>query len=56
MLDQSSLNLRSRETMAGHVDDIVDTTTDPVVSVVIAACTVSGELGEWESAEGVRIM
>ena len=30
--------------MAGHVDDIVDTATDPVVALVVTTGTISGEL------------
>ena len=44
MLEQGGFNLSSRKTVAGDVDDIVDTATDPVVSVLVTASTVTSEL------------
>ena len=44
MFQKSGLNLGGRQTVTGHVDDIVNTATDPVVSLVITAGTISREL------------
>jgi hypothetical protein len=45
VLDQRSLDLGSRQAVAGYVDHVVDASPDPVVALVVAACTVAGELG-----------
>lgn len=44
VLEKSSLDLSSGQTVSRNVDDIVDTATDPVVAIVIAASTISSEL------------
>jgi hypothetical protein len=44
VLQKSGLNLGGGQTVAGDVDDIVNTATDPVVTVVVTASTISGEL------------
>lgn len=44
VFQKSGLNLGGRQTVTGHVDDIVNTATDPVVSLVITAGTISREL------------
>jgi hypothetical protein len=44
MLDKSSLNLSSGETVTTDVDDIVDTSSDPVEALVVTGGTISGEL------------
>jgi hypothetical protein len=46
VLDQSRFNFGGRETVARDVDDIVDTTSDPVVSFVITSSSIPGELSE----------
>jgi len=45
MLDKCSFDLGGGETVTGHVDDIVDTTANPVVALVIAGGTITSELG-----------
>lgn len=44
MLDQGRLDLGRRQPMAADVDDVVDTSPDPVVALVVASCTIAGEL------------
>jgi len=44
VLNKGSFNLGRRETVSGHVDDVVDTAADPVVSFVVTASAVTGEL------------
>jgi len=46
MLHESSLNLSSGQAVTRHVDDVVNTATDPVVAVVIAASAITRELKE----------
>jgi hypothetical protein len=46
VLDQRSLNLGSRQTMAGNVDDIINTASDPVVAFVVTSCSVARELAK----------
>lgn len=44
VLEESCLNLSSRQTVARDVHNIVDTAADPVVTFVIATSAISGEL------------
>jgi hypothetical protein len=44
VLDQRSLNLGSRQSVSRDVYNIVDTSSDPVVALVVTASTVSSEL------------
>jgi hypothetical protein len=44
VLEQRGLNLRGRQAVAGHVDDVVDATADPVVALMVAAGAIAGEL------------
>ena len=44
MLKKSSFNLGGRQTMSRYVHNIVNTATDPVVSIMITAGTITGEL------------
>lgn len=44
VLEKSSLDLSGGQTVSRNVDDIVDTTADPVVAVVVTPSTISGEL------------
>jgi hypothetical protein len=44
VLDEGRLNLRGGEAVAGHVDDVVDATADPVEAVLVAGGAVAGEL------------
>lgn len=46
MLEKSGFNLSGRQTVSRHVDNIIDTTANPVVAVVIATRAVTGELQE----------
>ncbi len=51
MLDKRGLDLGSGQAVARHVDDIVDTATDPVEALVVATGTVSGELERGQHRE-----
>lgn len=44
VLKQSGLDLGSRQTMPRHVDHVVNTAADPVVSVLVTASAITGEL------------
>jgi hypothetical protein len=44
MLDERCLDLSSRQSVAGDVDNIIDTSPDPVVTFVITPSAVSSEL------------
>jgi hypothetical protein len=44
VLEQRGLNLRGRQAVARHVNDVVDAAADPVVAVVVAAGAIAGEL------------
>lgn len=44
MLDQGGLDLCRGKTVTGHIHDVVHTATDPVVSIVVTAGTITGEL------------
>lgn len=44
VLDEGGFNLGGRETVAGDVDDIVDTAADPVVAFVVTGGSVTSEL------------
>jgi hypothetical protein len=44
VLDESSLDLSSGQAVTGNVNNIVNTATDPVVTVLIATSAISGEL------------
>lgn len=51
VLEESGLDLGGGQTVAGDVHNVVDTATDPVISVVVTTGTISSEL-LW-SASGV---
>lgn len=44
VLNQGSLNLSGRETVAADVDDIVDTASDPVEALVVTGSSITSEL------------
>jgi hypothetical protein len=44
VLEKGSLDFSSRQTVARHVHDVINTTTDPVVSLVVTASAITGEL------------
>ena len=44
VLDQGSLDLSSGQTVTGNVDNVIDTATDPVVTLVITSSTVTSEV------------
>jgi hypothetical protein len=44
VLEECGLNLGGGETVTRNVDNIVNTATDPVVTIVITSSTISGEL------------
>lgn len=49
MLEERSLNLGGRETVTRHIDNVVDTTTNPVIPIVITTSAISGELRKCQS-------
>lgn len=46
MLDQCGFDLGSGKSMTRDVDNVIDTTSDPVVAFVVTTCSVARELGE----------
>lgn len=44
VLDERGFDLGGGEAVAGDVDDVVDTSADPVVAVVVTSGSVAGEL------------
>jgi hypothetical protein len=44
VLEQSSFNLGSGKAVTRNVDNVVNTSTDPVVSVMVTAGTITSEL------------
>jgi hypothetical protein len=56
---KSGLDLSSRQTVSRDVDHVVDTTANPVVSVVVTASAISSELEQYSQpnalAEIVRM-
>ena len=51
MANQRRLDFRRTQTMARHVDHIVNTAGDPVIAIGIAAAAVAGEVGAFVSGE-----
>jgi hypothetical protein len=46
MLNQRSFDFGCGETMSGNVDDVINTTSDPVIAFVVTSCSVARELRE----------
>ena len=44
VLDERGFDLGGGETVTGHVDDVVDTAPDPVITLVVACGTITSEL------------
>lgn len=44
MLEKSSFNFGSGKSVTGNIDHVVDTSTDPVVSFVVTASSITSEL------------
>ena len=44
VLNQGSLDLSCRQTVTGYVDDVVDTSSNPVEALVVTASTITSEL------------
>ena len=44
MFYQSRFDFRGTQPVAGYVEDVVDTTGDPVITVFVTACAISGEV------------
>lgn len=44
VFEKRSLDFSSREAVARYVDDVIDTTPDPVVPFVVTTSAVTGEL------------
>lgn len=44
MLNEGSLNLSGRQSVSRNVDDVINTSANPVVTLVVTSCTVSGEV------------
>lgn len=55
MLNKGSLNLSSGQAVTRNVDNVVNTATDPVVTIVIATSAISGELDGRKSVGGLAI-
>lgn len=55
MLDQGGLDLCRGKTVTGHIHDVVHTATDPVVSIVVTAGTITGELEKKKKNRGQRM-
>jgi len=45
VLNQGGFDFGGGETVAGDIDDVVDTASDPVVALVVTASSVTSELG-----------
>jgi hypothetical protein len=54
MLDERCLDLGSGQSVTGDVDNVVDTSSDPVVALVVTSGTVSSELCMLESVTTAR--
>lgn len=50
MLNQSRLDFSGTQTMTGDVDDVVNTTLNPDVAVLVPSSTVAGEVESWVRA------
>ena len=48
MLDQGSFNFSGGQAVTRDIDDIINTTPNPVIAFVIPAGTISGELRGYE--------
>jgi hypothetical protein len=44
MLDKGGLNLGSRQTVTADVDDVVNSSSDPVETLVVSASAIASEL------------
>ena len=44
MLDQSGFNLSSGETVSRNVNNVINTATDPVVSIIVTGSTITSEV------------
>jgi hypothetical protein len=44
MLDEGCFDFGSRQPVPRNIDNVIHTATDPVVTLVVASSTVSGEL------------
>jgi hypothetical protein len=53
VLKKGSLNLSSGQTVTRNVDNVVNTATDPVVTIVIAASAISSELDGNRSVDEI---
>ena len=50
MTDQRALDFRRAESMAGHVQNVIDAADDPEITIFIAARAVAGEIIAFEFA------
>ena len=55
VLDESGLDLGRRQAVAADVDDIVDTSTDPVKALVVTSSAITGELKSLKLIYTVRL-
>lgn len=44
VLNEGSLDFSGGQTVTRHVDDVVDTAADPVVTLVVTGCSITSEL------------
>jgi hypothetical protein len=56
MLDKSCLNLGSGQSVTRNVDNIIDTTSDPIVSFVVSASTIASELESCQLTNIQRVV
>jgi hypothetical protein len=47
VFNKSGLNLGSRQPVSRDVDNVIDTTANPVVSIVVTASAISSELEQY---------
>jgi hypothetical protein len=45
VLNERGLDLGGGQAVTGNIDDVVDAAADPVVTVTVTSCSISGELG-----------
>src|SRR3954468_19994226 len=50
MTDERTFHFHGSDAMTRHIDDVVNTTHDPEVTVFIATCTVPREVHAWNIA------
>lgn len=54
MFDEGGLNFRGRETVTTDVDDIIDTSPDPVEALVVSTGAITGELKRKKRCQNIE--